>query len=133
MVCLFPELENALAFSEYVYERLLPIKNKPEVFGHQYICDEDENIKGEIEHLLINATSIGFSDVSRELKPFGGVMIPAHVDKTTTSIISNLGFIPPDSDFKTFECILNLENVYYDGFLFSSCFLTKGSSISAKL
>ena len=47
VVCLFPALENALAFSDYVYERLLPIKNKPEVFGHQYICDEDENIKGE--------------------------------------------------------------------------------------
>ena len=84
VVCLFPALENALAFSEYIYERLLPIKNKPEIFGHQFIMDEDENITGEIEHLLINATSIGFSDVSRELKPFGGVMIPAHVDKTTT-------------------------------------------------
>ena len=111
VVCLFPALENALAFSSYVYERLLPIKNKPDIFGHQYICDEDENIKGEIEHLLINATSIGFSDVSRELKPFGGVMIPAHVDKTTTSIISNLGFIPPDSDFKTFEC-KNMANLH---------------------
>lgn len=111
VVCLFPALENALAFSSYVYERLLPIKNKPDIFGHQYICDEDENIKGEIEHLLINATSIGFSDVSKELKPFGGVMIPAHVDKSTTSIISNLGFIPPDSDFKTFEC-KNMANLH---------------------
>ena len=111
VVCLFPALENALAFSEYVYERLLPIKNKPEIFGHQYIMDEDENITGEIEHLLINATSIGFSDVSRELKPFGGVMIPAHVDKTTTSIISNLGFIPPDNVCKTFEC-KNMANLH---------------------
>ena len=111
VLCLFPELSNALAFSEYVYERLLPIKNKPEVFGHQYICDEDENINGEIEHLLINATSIGFSDVSKELKPFGGVMVPAHLDKTTTSIISALGFIPPDSDFVTFEC-KNMANLH---------------------
>ena len=51
------------------------------------------------------------TDVSRELKPFGGVMIPAHVDKSTTSIISNLGFIPPDSDFKTFEC-KNMANLH---------------------
>jgi hypothetical protein len=111
VLCLFPELDKALAFSEYVYERLLPIKNKPEVFGHQYICDEDENIKGEIEHLLINATSIGFSDVSKELKPFDGVMVPAHLDKKTTSIISSLGFIPPDSDFRTFEC-KNMANLH---------------------
>ena len=32
VVCLFPALENALAFSSYVYERLLPIKNKPDIF-----------------------------------------------------------------------------------------------------
>ena len=116
VVCLFPALDNALAFSSHVYEKLLPIKNKPEVFGHQYICDEDENIKGEIEYLLINATSIGFSDVSKELKPYGGVMIPAHVDKSTTSIISNLGFIPPDSDFRTFECknMANLHGLRHD-------------------
>ena len=104
VLCLFPDVNAALSFSEHVYSVLLPIKNNPEVFGHQYIMDEDDNINGEIENLLINATSIGFSDVSKALKPYGGVMIPAHVDKSTTSIISNLGFIPPDSDFTTFEC-----------------------------
>lgn len=113
VLCLFYDLDSALAFSEYVYSKLLPIKNNPTVFGHQYICDEEDNIKGEIENLLINATSIGFSDVSKELKPYNGVMIPAHVDKSTTSIISNLGFIPPDSDFTIFECkkMANLHNL----------------------
>ena len=111
VLCLFYALEDALDFSEYVYSRLLPIKNNPAVFGHQFICDENENTTGEIENLLINATSIGFSDVSKELKPYNGVMIPAHVDKSTTSVISNLGFIPPDSDFTTFEC-KNLANLH---------------------
>ena len=30
-------------------------------------------------------------------------MIPAHVDKTTNSLIANLGFIPPDSQFTCAE------------------------------
>ena len=30
-------------------------------------------------------------------------MFPAHVDKTANSLIANLGFIPPDSLFKTAE------------------------------
>mgnify|MGYP000829788493 FL=1 len=33
----------------------------------------------------------------------GGIMIPAHVDKTTNSLIANLGFIPPDSQFTCAE------------------------------
>ena len=123
VLCLFYRLEDALAFSELVYSRLLPVKNNPTVFGHQYVCDENENITSEIENLLINATSIGFSDVSRELKPYNGVMIPAHVDKSTTSVISNLGFIPPDSDFTTFECknLANLHSMRRDHPYFNKC------------
>ena len=29
----------------------------------------------------------------------GGIMIPAHIEKTSNSLISNLGFVPPDSRF----------------------------------
>ena len=30
-------------------------------------------------------------------------MIPAHIDKSSTSLLSNLGFVPPDSQFTCFE------------------------------
>lgn len=103
VVCLFPTLEKALGFGRYVDERLIRVPNDPKIFGHQYIMDEDEQIKGELPDLLINATSIGFSDVASALAPYDGVMIPAHLDKSSTSLISNLGFIPPDSTFHTFE------------------------------
>ena len=38
-----------------------------------------------------------------ELASFGGVMFPAHVEKSANSLIANLGFVPPDSRFKTAE------------------------------
>ena len=53
--------------------------------------------------LLISATSISFSQAFPLAESFGGVALPEHVDKSTTSVISNLGFIPPDSTFKSFE------------------------------
>jgi len=123
VLCLFHTLKDALAFSEYVYSVLLPVKNDPVIFGHQYVVDRDENIKAEIENLLINATSIGFSDVFEAIKPYNGVMIPAHVDKSTTSVISNLGFIPPDSNFKTFECknMANLHRFRHDHPYLQNC------------
>ena len=111
VVCLFPTLDDALGFSEYVYEHLQPVKNNPAIFGHQQVVDEDDNILREIDNLLINATDIGFSDIPKAIAPFHGLMIPAHVDKDTTSLFSNLGFVPPDSTFTCFEC-KNMKNLH---------------------
>lgn len=99
VLCLFPELDNAMAFSEYVHTCMLPFTNDEEVFGRQLFVDEDDNIIGKEPYLLINATSIGFDQVYEKVVKYGGIMIPAHVDKSTTSLLSNLGFIPSDSKF----------------------------------
>ena len=103
VVCLFETLEEAMAFDSYVYDHLLPFPNKPEIFGQQQICNSTDQILGEVEYLLINATDISFDQVFDLVKNYHGIMIPAHVDKDTTSLISNLGFIPPDSQFTCAE------------------------------
>ena len=36
-VCLFSELEAAMDFDDYVYQRLLPVENRPDIFGKQEI------------------------------------------------------------------------------------------------
>ena len=103
MVCLFADEKSAKKWEEYVAERLMKIKNDPAIFGNQYIMDEQDNIIGEKEHLLINATAISFEDVFGLVEALGGVAYPAHVDKNANSLISNLGFVPPDSTFKLAE------------------------------
>lgn len=103
VVCLFETLEDAMRFDEYVYERLLPIDNVEEIFGKQQICGEDDEPCGTVGKLLINATTISFEDVYELVSGFGGVMIPAHIDKSSNSLISNLGFVPEDSRFTTVE------------------------------
>lgn len=103
VVCLFSELSAAMDFDALVYEKLADIKNQELIFGKQQIMDEEENVTGTVEKLLINATDIGFDEVFPLVTEHGGVMIPAHLDKSTTSLISNLGFIPPDSLFTTAE------------------------------
>ena len=99
VVCLFPTLEQALDFEKYVYEKLQKIPNNPEIFGRQVFMNEDDEETGEEEFLLINATDIGFDQVYEVVRGFGGMMIPAHVDKSANSLLGNLGFIPPDSRF----------------------------------
>ena len=103
VVCLFAELEGAMAFDRYVYERLLPIPNREEIFGKQQIYDEEDRICAVEPLLLISAADISFDEAGELAGRFGGVMFPAHIDKGSNSLLANLGFIPPDSSFRTAE------------------------------
>ncbi|MBQ5765524.1 MAG: PHP domain-containing protein [Clostridia bacterium] len=103
MVCLFADEQSASKWEEYVAERLMKIDNNPDIFGHQHIMDEQDNIIGERQHLLINAVNLSFENVFGLVEALGGVAYPAHVDKNANSLISNLGFVPPDSIFKLAE------------------------------
>lgn len=103
VVCLFPDLEKAMAFDGYVHGCLMPFPNDEEVFGRQLVVDENDNILAKEPYLLINATSIAFHNVYEKVTEYGGIMIPAHIDKSTTSLLSNLGFIPDGSRFTCAE------------------------------
>lgn len=103
VICLFPTLDRALAFDAYVYEHLPPISNNRVIFGNQYICNGWDEVVGEEEKLLISATDIPFLEVSQLTAQYGGVMIPAHLEKGSNSLLSNLGFIPADSNFRCAE------------------------------
>lgn len=102
-VCLFPDEKSANEWNEYVYSRLQKIKNNPNIFGSQYIMNETDKILKEEEFLLINAVNISFEEVFAPVWELGGIAYPAHVDKNANSLISNLGFVPPDSTFKLAE------------------------------
>ncbi|MBR6977140.1 MAG: PHP domain-containing protein [Lachnospiraceae bacterium] len=103
VLCLFPTVERALRWSEYVYPRILNVKNKPEIFGNQRVMNEEDVQVDEIEKLLISATDISFDAVYDLMEEFGGVMVPAHVDAGSYGLIANLGFVPPESRFRTAE------------------------------
>ncbi len=101
IVCLFPTLRRALEFSDYVYETLPPVKNKPAVFGEQAVCDEKDNIIKNEERLLITASSISATKAVKIVESFGGICYPAHIDRSSFSIISNLGTI---DEYFGFSC-----------------------------
>ncbi len=103
VVCIFPDMEGALGMEERVAQSLPKIKNRPDIFGTQAVMDSEDNITGYEERLLVTATSIPVDEVAKLAKAFGGVAIPAHIDKSAYSIISNLGFIDDSFGFKTIE------------------------------
>lgn len=102
-VCLFPTLEKALAFSEYVDANRIHIRNKPEIYGRQVIMDEEDEELGEIEDLLLPASFIGMYEAYAKAKEFGGICYPAHIDRDSLSILAVLGEIDPYCGFRTAE------------------------------
>lgn len=103
VLCLFADLDHAMLFDKYVSSRLILFPNDEKVFGKQEIYDEEDHLIGIEQNLLINATDITFDSLKHTILGYHGIIIPAHIDKTSNSLISNLGFVPPDSDFNCVE------------------------------
>lgn len=98
-VCLFPDLESALRFSEYIRGTMPAVLNEPEIFGEQRVMNASDEIIGYEELLLTTASSVGIDDAFSVVRSFGGVCFPAHLDRASYSILSVLGFLYEELGF----------------------------------
>jgi hypothetical protein len=103
VVCLFPTLEAGLAAGEEVEASLLPVKNDPAIFGNQLLMGPREELLGQVEKLLISATGLSVDQMPAFAAKYGGVAFPAHIDRGSNSVFSNLGFFPHDAGFRMAE------------------------------
>jgi PHP family Zn ribbon phosphoesterase len=83
------------AFQEYLDAHLPAIPNDPERFGDQVWVNREEEIMGEIPHLLISAIDRSVDQIAAFAKKLGCLFIPAHVERPMFSLIGQLGFIDP--------------------------------------
>lgn len=103
LVCLFEELDQAMAFDAEIAGHRMPINNRPEIFGNQWILDHEDEIIGEEKNLLISATDIWLGDAVRLARQFGAHVHPAHIDRESNGILSILGDIPEEYYFNYLE------------------------------
>ncbi|WP_294515474.1 PHP domain-containing protein [uncultured Intestinimonas sp.] len=103
VVCLFPDLDRAMAFQAEVYRRMEGRTNDPTIFGRQLLMDVDDNVVGEETALLAGATTIGVYEAAGLVESFGGVAYPAHIDRDSFSLLSNLGLWDPAMGFPLAE------------------------------
>ncbi len=96
VLCYFGSIEGAEDMGAFLKKNMQGIKNRPDIFGRQLIFDEWDNIKDEEEELLINAVNLDIYQVQKAVKERNGIFVPAHIDRSSYSITSNLGFLPPD-------------------------------------
>lgn len=103
VLCLFSELSQAAQWSDYVWQRLPDLRGDNEFFGPQRVLnDRDEEI-GREERLLASASEITVYQVHQLVEELGGVALPAHIDRSSFSLLSNLGFFDPEMGFTLAE------------------------------
>ena len=103
LVTLFPTLEAALDFDSDLSPYRIAIPNRPEIFGHQLLVDENDEVLGEREHLLTNALSLSLGEATDFARRYGAVAYPAHIDREANGAISILGAFPHEIGYTCYE------------------------------
>jgi len=108
VLAIFEDAEKALIMQSIVYNHLKGT-NRPELFGDQVVANEFDEVERFNDRMLINATQLGLHDIVMETHRLGGLSIASHVDRPSYSILSQLGFIPPDLKLYALEISRNMD------------------------
>lgn len=101
--CFMPTVEKLAEFQAFLDSRVIFFENDVDKFGYQLIVDEDENVLDEVPHLLINALDLPMLELQQKVYALGGIFIPAHIDRSSFSLSSQLGFVPSGLKFHAME------------------------------
>jgi 3',5'-nucleoside bisphosphate phosphatase len=98
-----PDQHSLAQFQDYLDQHLPPIPNHPDLFGFQVVVNELEEIIHEEQNLLLSAIDQSVEQVEQKAHELGGIYIAAHINKAKNSLISQLGFVPPDLKLDALE------------------------------
>lgn len=96
LIVLFPDMETARSFQEWLWLEMPPIPNKPDIFGEQFIIDGENQILGEQKTLLVQGTGYDADVIAAEALERGCLVIPAHLNRPSFSYEAVLGPLPDD-------------------------------------
>lgn len=102
-LCFMPDMGSLNIFQTYLDDHLPDIKNDNDKFGFQVCVNNKEDIVFEEERLLLSAIDQSVDQIEQKVHELNGLFIPAHVNRPMFSLISQLGFVPPDLKFDALE------------------------------
>ena len=103
LLCLFENINELESWQAAVDKSLPDTLNHAEFFGDQYIVDENgEYIRTETR-MLLTSTKFSIDDVFEQVNALGGLVIPAHVNRTTYGLFPTLGLLADQWPILGFE------------------------------
>lgn len=102
LLAIFDSLSDLASLQEIVYQHLAG-RNDEERFGVQAIVNENGEVEGINDKLLIGATDLPLNDLLNSVHELNGLAIAAHIDRESFSVLSQLGFIDESINFDALE------------------------------
>ncbi len=93
LLTLFETLDALVAWQARVDEALPDKPNRPNFFGEQFIVDETGEFLRTEPRLLSTSTHFSIDEIFELVHALGGIVIPAHVERTIFGLFPTLGLI----------------------------------------
>lgn len=93
LLALFETLDALEAWQTQVDESLPDLPNRPDFFGEQFVVDETGEFVRSEPRLLSTSIRLSIDEIFERVQALGGIVIPAHVERTTYGLLPTLGLI----------------------------------------
>ena len=103
LLTLFESPAALEAWQEDVDRALPGKKNNASLLGEQFVVDEDGGFIRSETCLLLTATRFSIDEIFERVSAWGGIVIPAHVDRTAYGLLPTLGLISENWNFAALE------------------------------
>lgn len=95
-LCFLPDESSREQFQHYLDKHLPDIQNDVQKFGYQVCVNVREEIIYEEPRSLLSAINQSTEQIEQTVHQLGGIFIPAHINRPSYSLISQLGFVAPE-------------------------------------
>jgi hypothetical protein len=102
LLAIFDSLPNLTLLQNIIDQNLRGVNDEGR-FGVQAIVNENGEVEGINNQLLIGATDLSLDTLINYIHQFDGLAIAAHIDRESFSVLSQLGFIDDNAGFDALE------------------------------
>ncbi|MDR1725184.1 MAG: PHP domain-containing protein [Bacteroidales bacterium] len=127
-LCFFEKDDEIDRFQVWLEEKLQTIPLDEDRFGYQLVVNEAEEIIQQPPYLLTSAIDADIDAIYDKVHSLNGLFIPAHVNRSANSLMSQLGFVPPDLRADGLEIS---KHITKDNFLKKNAYLKRFSFIQS--
>jgi len=93
LLALFETLNVLETWQAQVDAALPNLPNDTDYFGQQFVVDETGEFIRNEPRLLLNSTDFSIDEIFKRVTALGGIVIPAHVERTSYGLFPSLGLI----------------------------------------
>ncbi len=94
LLCYFPTVERLRDFNTFISGFLPRVPLREDIWGEEWVVNGEGQIVEKKDYLLVHPVNLSLEEVDTAVHIHGGIVIPAHVDRRSYSVFSQLGFIP---------------------------------------